>query len=153
MNLTHRFPSCAAVQNSLIRTSTLPYACITSCAIRPRDNCTFTSNNMNMAFVWTSEMQMTLAPCNVVPWSWIWKEICKKRASVIKADHVRCIRYVKYVASVTYNLYFIIYDLYAEDGKYNKTPLIWLIWDQTGAELSNIPHYKMVPILTWSPNR
>ena len=32
---------------------------------------------------------------------------------------------------------------------YSKTPLIWLTQDWTGAELSNIPDYQTVPVLTY----
>jgi len=31
---------------------------------------------------------------------------------------------------------------------WSKLPLMWLAWDQTGAELSNILDYLRVPILT-----
>jgi len=33
--------------------------------------------------------------------------------------------------------------------KYNKILLIRLAWDQTGAKLSNMLDYQMVPVLTY----
>ena len=45
--------------------------------------------------------------------------------------------------------YYIQVFLLPKCTLHGKIPLIWLAWDQTGAELPSVLDYQTVPILTW----